>query len=42
VRDGLVSVAAARTRYGVVVAPDGILDEPATAAIRATATDHLP
>ncbi len=34
VRDGLVSVEAARARYGVVVAGDGTLDEAATAAMR--------
>jgi N-methylhydantoinase B len=34
VRDGLVSAENARSGYGVVVSPDGVLDEAATAALR--------
>jgi N-methylhydantoinase B len=34
VRDGLVTVAEAREVHGVVLAADGSVDEPATAALR--------
>ena len=37
VRNGLVSVDAARDAYGVVCDADGIIDEAATASLRATA-----
>ena len=36
VRDGLVSVAAARTHYKVVTDPNGLLDVPATDALRSS------
>ncbi|HKK31386.1 MAG TPA: hydantoinase B/oxoprolinase family protein, partial [Alphaproteobacteria bacterium] len=38
VRDGLVSVNAARSDYGVVVSPDGSLNDSATAAARSSET----
>ncbi len=39
VRDGLVSIAAARALYKVVIGPDGVFDPAATAALRSGETE---
>ena len=42
VRNGIVSVASARSRYGVALDADGGVDEAATAALRRPGTDATP
>jgi len=42
VRDALVSVDAAKSRYRVVVSADGALDEAATRALRSAAEGPTP
>ena len=42
VRNGIVSVSSARSRYGVALDADGGVDEAATAALRQPGTDATP